>query len=82
MNTKDPEAVRVRAEVEKIALAQEYVEQLHGFFLNVKERYMRFDLVISFDTKDRWAVYQKTVEEVQKQFPDYSLEVVMDSDFA
>jgi hypothetical protein len=43
---------------------------------------MRFDIVISFDAKDRKAVYGETVEAVQKEFPDYRLQVAMDTDFA
>jgi hypothetical protein len=38
--------------------------------------------VISFDAKDRWEVYRKVCEQVQEIFPDYSLQVTMDTDFS
>ena len=43
---------------------------------------MRFDLVISFAAPDRKAAYAEAVADVQKAFPDYSLQVNFDSDFA
>ena len=43
---------------------------------------MRFDLVISFDAKDRHAVFTETVADVQKAFPDHTLQVTMDTDFS
>ena len=38
--------------------------------------------VVSLDAKDRRAVYEEVVADVQKAFPDYELQVAMDTDFA
>ena len=43
---------------------------------------LRFDIVISFDAKDRRKVYDDVVAEVRKEFPDYRLSISMDTDFA
>ena len=43
---------------------------------------MRFDIVVSFDAKDRKAVYTDVINDVQKAYPDYTLQVAMDTDFA
>ena len=43
---------------------------------------MRFDIVVSFDAEDRRAVYTEVISNVQKAFPDYQLQVAMDTDFA
>ena len=42
---------------------------------------MRFDIVISFDASDRKAEYNDILGEVQKEYPDYQLQVAMDTDF-
>ena len=42
---------------------------------------MRFDIVVSFNAKDRRAVYTDVVAAVQKDFPDYTLQVAMDTDY-
>ena len=43
---------------------------------------MRFDIVISFDAKDRRAVFRDMVADVQKAYPDYTLQTALDTDFA
>ncbi|MCR4750770.1 MAG: cation diffusion facilitator family transporter [Eubacterium sp.] len=82
VNTKDPEVIAVQKKVRETVLAHEYVRQIHGFYLQKEQKAMRFDIVISFDAEDRRAVYEKVVSDVQKQFPEYRLQVAMDTDFA
>lgn len=82
VNTKDPETIVVREKVREIVFAHPHVTQIHGFYLLKEEKSMRFDIVVSFDAKDRRAVYTDVVNDVQKAFPDYTLQVAMDTDFA
>ena len=82
VNTKDPEVIEARRKVREIVFSHPYIKQMHGFYIVKDQKAMRFDLVISFDAKDRYAVYREVVEDVQKAFPDYTLQVAMDTDFA
>ena len=81
VNTKDDEIMRAREKVREIVLSHEHVRQMHGFYLIKDKKAMRFDIVVSLDAKDRRAVYQDVVAQVQKAFPDYTLQVAMDTDF-
>ena len=81
-NTKDEEVIRSRQKVQEIVFSHEHVRQMHGFYLLKERKTMRFDLVISFNAKDRRAVCSEAVADVQKAFPDYELQVAMDTDFA
>ena len=81
VNTKDEEIIEIRKKVQQIVLSHRYVKQMHGFYLNRDYKSMRFDIVISFDAPDRRAVYTEAVSDVQKAFPDYTLQVAMDMDF-
>lgn len=81
VNTKDDEIIRAREKVREIVLSHEHVRQMHGFYLIKEKKAMRFDIVVSLDAKDRRAVYQEVVAQVQKAFPDYTLQVAMDTDF-
>lgn len=81
-NTQDPEAVAARERVTEIAKSNPHVLQLHGFYLDHAEKTMRFDLVISFDAGDRRQVYREVCGSVQKEFPEYRLQVAMDTDFS
>ena len=81
INTKDDEVVRTREKVRDIVFSHEYVTQMHGFYLEKERRAMRFDLVISFDAKDRKVVFDEAVADVRKAFPDHEIQAVMDTDF-
>ena len=82
VNTRDEEIAAAREKVRDIVFSHEYVTQLHGFYLVRETRTLRFDLVVSFNAKDRRAVFEEAVADVQKAFPDYTLETVLDTDFA
>ena len=82
VNTKDPESIEMRRRVQDIVFAHEYVRQMHGFYLIKDKNTIRFDVVISFDAKDRRAVYNEIVADVSKAFPEYQLQVAMDTDYA
>ena len=81
VNTQDEEVIRTREQVRKIVFAHEHVLQMHGFYLLKEQKAMRFDIVISFDAKDRREVYANVIADVRKAFPDYELQVAMDTDF-
>ena len=81
-NTKDPEAAAARERITQIVTADPNVLQMHGFFMDKEEKTLRFDIVVSFDAADRREVYRKACENVQKEYPDYTLQVAMDMDFS
>ena len=81
-NTKDPEAVEARKKVTEIVTNVEHVIQMHGFYLDKVEKTVRFDIVVSFDADDRSAVYRNVCEKIQKEYPDYTLQIAMDTDFS
>ncbi len=82
VNTHDPEVAAAREKVRDIVFSHEHVTQLHGFYLVKEPRTLRFDLVVSFDAKDRRAVFREAVEDVQRAFPEDALQTVLDTDFA
>ena len=81
INTKDEDVIRVRKSVQEIVFSHKYIRQMHGFYLLKEEKTMRFDLVVSFDAKDRRAVFNEAVADVQKAFPEDQLQTAMDTDF-
>ena len=81
-NTKDALAVKTRKRVSEIALSHEHVMQMHGFYFDSEEKSIRFDIIVSFDAKDRREVCRQVTADIQKAFPDYMLEIVLDTDFS
>lgn len=81
-NTQDLEAIAVRGKVFKLVTENPYVLQMHGFYLNKAEKTLRFDFVVSFDAPDRRKVYEEVCAAVQQAYPDYQLQIAMDTDFS
>ena len=73
--------IEAKKKVHDIVFSHQYVRQMHGFYLIKEKKEIRFDVVISFDAKDRKAVYEEILADVQKAFPEYKLQVAMDIDY-
>ena len=82
INTKDPDAIEARKKVTDIVLSHEHILQIHAFYLDKKEKIVRFDTVISFDAPDRSQVFKEVCADVQKEYPGYTIQAAMDTDFS
>ncbi len=82
VNTKDPHAIEVREKVYELVMETEGALQMHGFYLDEAKKTIRFDVIISFEAKDRKAVYREIVQKVQEAYPGYKLAVALDVDFS
>ena len=81
-NTKDKDIIDAQKHVREKVFAHPHILQMHGFYMDKAKKTMRFDIVISFDAKDRKAVYKEILTEIQNEYPDYKLQIAMDTDFA
>ncbi len=82
VNTRDEDIIETQKKVREIVLSHDHVKQMHGFYLNKEQKTMRFDVVISFNAKDRKAVFEEVIADVRNAFPDLELQAAMDTDFA
>ena len=82
VNTRDEYIIEAKKTVSGIVLSHPHVLQMHGFYMDKEKKNLRFDIVISFDASDRKTVYQNILDNVQKEYPDYQLQVTMDTDFS
>ena len=80
--SSDNRTQEVFGHIRKLVSDHRYVLQIHGFSFNQEEKEIRFDLVIDFAAGDRAAYFAKVVGEVQQHYPDYTLNVTLDSDFS
>lgn len=81
VNTIDQDITAIREEVSQIALGFEHVNQLHGFYIDREKKTMRFDLVISFSSKDRRNVQDEVVKAIKEKYPDYEVSAGLDTDY-
>ena len=75
-------AAQMRTELSRIALAHDYVQQVHGVFIDFEDRRITFDMVVGFDAPDRQAVHRHVWREIAARYPDFDVFVTLDSDTA
>ena len=78
-NTKDEEAALIRNNVQKLVLTHDWALQLHGFYVSIAEKKMRFDVVLSFDIAREDAL-SMLMKEVQAAYPAYKVQITPDVD--
>ncbi len=78
-NTGDDEAADIRKDVYKRVMAHEWAVQVHGFYVDMTEKYMTFDVVLSFDIKPSEGL-SILYEEIQAAYPEYTITIAPDVD--
>ena len=81
-NTANDEAIRIREDVQRRVMEHEGTLQVHGFFVDPEAKRMSLDIVLDFDVKDRQALYQHLVKDIQDAYPDYNIRVTLDLDLS
>lgn len=80
-NTKNSIAAEIRNKVQDIVLSHDWALQLHGFYADTTAKYMRFDVVTSFDVDPKEALTVLN-EEIGKAYPDYTAHITHDLDIS
>lgn len=81
-NSSDDEVIKIRGEVTRTVMSQDYVLQIHGFYCSIQEKVIRFDIVIDFSAPDSHEVCRNVLEKIQTLYPDYRITIQPDSDFS
>jgi len=80
INTQDEEIRQMREEISKIVHSYKSVLQMHGFYVNKKEKSISFDIIIDFNEDKKDEIYKKIYEKVGENYKDYDLKITMDFD--
>ena len=82
VNTRHDHAAEMRDAIRELVLSKEHILQMHGFYVNEEKKTLRFDCVVSFDAPDRREIYAQICREVQELYPDYAIQIALDTDFS
>lgn len=72
----------IRSLLLRLADENPYVMQVHGFYANVEDKEVTFDLVVSWDAPDRHAVIDEVLARMRQEFPDYQFRAQLDADMS
>ena len=80
VNTKDEFVVNVRKDISKIVFSNKGIIQMHGFYIDLEEKVISFDIIIDFKIKNPEEIYRKIYDEVKAKYKDYKVEITLDID--
>lgn len=75
----DTEVVAVREDIRQMAMSQEGVQQMHGFFLDEEE--IAFDIVVSFD-HDAPAICHWLEGQITAKYPGRNVHITTDTNYS
>ena len=79
-NTKDNQEAKIRENVLKLIKTHDWALQMHGFFVDIEKKTMRFDVVVSFDIKTQEAI-KILLKDMENAYPDYKVQITPDLAF-
>lgn len=82
VNRSDPETDALFHTVRDEVMAYEHVMQIHGFYLDKETKTVIFDLVISFDCKDRRGLCAQITGAMREKHPAYTFYITPDNDIS
>ena len=80
INTEDENIIKAKKEVEEIVFAHKEILQMHGFYLDINDKTLSFDIIIDFKAKNREKIYQEIYDSVQEKFKNYKITITLDID--
>ncbi len=78
-HTGDDETAKVEKDIREKVLAHDWAVQLHGFYLDMEEKEITFDVVLSFDIRPTEGL-KILREELQQVYPAYRITITPDVD--
>ena len=79
-NTKNDEAAQAMVRIREAALSEPYVLSMHGFFIDMEKKQIRFDIVVDYEVADPSATHDHVAKKCAEAFPGYDIRIGIDRD--
>lgn len=81
-NTAAPESQAFLGQLKAVVMAHPEVKELHGFYLDEKNKRVRADVVISYKTEGRQQLFARLCREAQAALTGYEVSLTLDADIS
>lgn len=81
-NTRNNLAAQILGDARRIAMSQDFVLQLHGFYIDEETRVIRFDVIVDYAAPDAQGIRGDIEQQVKALYPDYNVQVTLDVDIS
>ena len=80
LNTKDKETIEIKNDIINTLSEYKSILQIHGFYLDKKDKIISFDIILDFEDPNRTKKYDTIKKTIQNKYPDYKINITMDID--
>lgn len=81
-NTSDPTSRQIRDDLLSITKSYPCVLQVHGFYVDEKNKVITFDLILDFKEEHPEQIEKEIAEKIKKLHPEYNYIPILDQDFS
>lgn len=81
-NTTAPESQVLLGQLKAVVLTHPEVKELHGFYVDEKNKQLRADVVISYDAEGRQQLFSRLCREAQAAISGYEVSLTLDADIS
>ena len=82
INTKDDNIIKIRKDIYDTVFSHNGILQMHGFYLDEKEKTITFDIIIDFKIKNKEELYKQIYDEIQNKYQKYKVSITLDVDLS
>ncbi|MBQ7271163.1 MAG: cation transporter [Campylobacter sp.] len=82
INLKNPQIKSIHTAIKRLVFSDKFVLQMHGFYVNLDEKIISFDMIIDFDAPNRDELYRQIVAKVANEFSNYEVLIALDNDYS
>ena len=81
-NTSDEQSKNIKIELEKIIEDYPEVLQMHGFYVDIENKLVSFDLIMDFKSEDISKIKEEVIEKLKSKYTEFEFNINIDADFS
>lgn len=81
VNVKDDHAVEIKTRISELLKGYEDILGMHGFYVNQTDQVIVFDVVVSFEAKNKNDLRNEIIQKIKEMYPGYNVYIALDYDY-
>ena len=81
-NTSDEQSKNIKSKLEEIIKEFPEILQMHGFYVNIENKLVSFDLIMDFSSENTNKIKDEIIEKLKKEYPEFEFNINIDADFS
>ena len=81
-NNSSPLGNKIKKDIKRIIKKYENILEVHGFYIDEKDKQVTFDLIYDFDEKNIDSINKEIIKELESHYDDYKFHIIIDKDIS